>query len=360
MVGFFSRLFPLFLISFLAVASLSELFQKAKEEFKLGSYTQALETLNALDAQSQKPGSEKLRAALLPGLLFYRGASLASLGRKEEAREAFEVFLSYQPNAQLDPALYPRPVITALQSARESLAKRGTQPLEEGTLAAAYRAFPPPSGQPPEDTGEDWADGPVRWLLTPEERRDYSRLSDPVSRSEFITTLWKARDPKPETPENEFRDEFEKRTAFADSRFAQDEKRGSLTDRGMVFILLGPPTYSGKKALQTGEDTADASGLSRFSPAEVKVAGQSGGSNSDRAARIDHVTGPGSKVLDASSNWIEVWHYQRANLPKEIPYQEVVFEFVTKQGYGKNVLQRDPTVLTSLDRAKAAMRRGSV
>ena len=40
-------------------------------------------------------------------------------------------------------------------------------------------------------------------------------MFDPVSRSEFVTAFWKARDPRPETVENEFREEFEKRVAFA-------------------------------------------------------------------------------------------------------------------------------------------------
>jgi hypothetical protein len=38
----------------------------------------------------------------------------------------------------------------------------------------------------------------------------------------FYTLFWKAHDPKPETPENEFREEFERRVAFADLRFNQD------------------------------------------------------------------------------------------------------------------------------------------
>lgn len=354
-----SRLLPLLLGSLLAVASLPELFQKAKQEFKLGSYGTALATLDRLDAESSKQGFEKDREALLPGLLFYRGASLAALGRQREAQEAFEGFLALKPDVQLDPAMYPKPVVAAMESARKAVAKRQRDPQEAGMLATAYRAFVPPGGHADESAREEWSEGPIRWLLMPQERHAYSGLGDPVSRSEFIANFWEARDANPETPENELREVFDKRVAFADARFAQDEVRGSLTDRGMVFILMGSPTYSGRKLLQTGDDVADASGLSRYSPAEIKAAGRSGGGNSTaRLAQIEKVTGPGSKILEASSNWIEVWHYLRANLPKEIPNQELVFDFVTKQGYGKNVLQRDPTALTSLDRAKAAIRRG--
>jgi GWxTD domain-containing protein len=209
-----------------------------------------------------------------------------------------------------------------------------------------------------ETPGEEWADGPVRNLLNAEERHAFARLSDPVSRSEFVTNFWKSRDASPETPANEFREEFAKRAAFADANFAQDEVRGSLTDRGMVFILLGPPSYSGRKPLMTGDDVADSSGLSRYGRAEITGAAKGGKTNTDRVARIDRVSGPGTKVQDAASNWIEVWHYLRKNLPREIPDQELALEFVTKVGYGKNVLQRESRALNALDRAKAIARRG--
>ena len=68
------------------------------------------------------------------------------------------------------------------------------------------------------------------------------------------------------------------------------------------------------------------------------------------------VTGPGSTVNEAASNWREVWHYRREHLPREVPYLQVDFDFVTKQGYGENVLQRETQVLDTLERAKSKMR----
>jgi hypothetical protein len=59
---------------------------------------------------------------------------------------------------------------------------------------------------------------------------------------------------------------------------------------------------------------------------------------------------------DAASNWREVWHYRREHLPREVPYLQVDFDFVTKQGYGENVLQRETQVLDTLERAKAKLR----
>ena len=71
---------------------------KAKEQFKLGNYKEALATVETLDAESAKPGMEQERQKILPGLLFYKGASLAALGRADEAEAVFESFLAYQPN----------------------------------------------------------------------------------------------------------------------------------------------------------------------------------------------------------------------------------------------------------------------
>jgi GWxTD domain-containing protein len=110
--------------------------------------------------------------------------------------------------------------------------------------------------------------------LTKEEKRDWNVLSDPVSRSEFVTKFWAARDPKPETPDNEFRQEFEKRVAFADKYLVQEEVRGSLTDRGMVFLLLGPPTYIGRKPLATGDDPSDSQGMSSVGAHDAAFCGQ--------------------------------------------------------------------------------------
>jgi GWxTD domain-containing protein len=350
----------LFVALFTFAATLPELFMKAKEQFKIGNYTQALATIETLDAESAKPGQEQERQKILPGLLFYKGASLAALGRAEEAEAVFESFLSYQPNAKLDPALYPPKVIAALEAARKAAEPpSASQPAQTGVIAAAYRAFQPSESKPDEELGEDWSQGPARYILSSSEREDFQRLSDPLARSEFIAVFWKAHDPKPETSENEYREEFERRVTFADTRFNQDETRGSLTDRGMVFILLGPPTYNGRKPLTVSDDagSAESSGQSRYGRTEQSMATH-GSSGNSKSARISEVSGDGATVSRSASNWIETWHYLRADLPKNVPYQELAPQFVTKEGYGKNVLQREPTVLTALERAKKLARTG--
>jgi GWxTD domain-containing protein len=352
-------LFSILFAFSLPAADLPKLLQKAKDQFRLAAFSDALATLDELEAASQGEGHENDRTALAPVLEFYRGVSLASLDRKEEAREHFEAFLAFQPTAALDPAVYSKKVIAALEDARRTLAANKELPAQTGSLAMAYRAFASPRHEEQVSLGEEWADGPVRFLMTPEERHAFSRLAGPVSRSEYVTAFWKKRDPKPETPENEFRDEFEKRVAFADSRFTQGETAGSLTDRGMVFILLGPPTYAGQKPLTSGEDTNDKAVLFTYRPSDVRFASLPAGTTAEHARRVDKVTGPGTSVNEAAKNWREVWHYRRELLPKGIPYHQVDFDFVTKEGYGENVLQRDTQVLDTLEKAKAQLRQSA-
>jgi GWxTD domain-containing protein len=338
--------------SALPAASLPQLFQKAKEQFRLANYANALATLAQVEKEGEEPENQAYRSSLRPGLAFYRGACQAMLGRDQEARDQFEILLASSPNVSLDPGVFPKKVIALLEETRRQVRRPREETPEESSVAAAYRAFRSVEVREP-PLAEDWAEGPVRYLLTPEERGFFSQLSDPVSRSEFVTAFWKARDPRPETPENEFREEYERRVAFADTHFTQNEVRGSLTDRGMVFVLLGPPTYVGRRPIKTGEDTGDPSGMARFTRNDLTLAEKMMGSGTAATnVAIDGMTGPSNLMPDAVARWREVWHYRREVLPKDAPYQQVDFEFITRTGYGANVLQREAAVLNTLDAAR--------
>jgi GWxTD domain-containing protein len=335
------------------------LFLKAKEQFRLAQYDAALSTLDQLAAEAEKPGNESNRASLPAALAFYRGACDAALGRTDEAREKFETFLTYQPNASLDPSAFPPKVIAVLEDVRKSMRTGAQQPAETGSLATSFRAYSAPVEKGAEEAGEDWAEGPAGYLLTNDQKRDYERLSDPASRSEFIAAFWKDRDSRPETPENETRIEFERRVAFADSKFAQDETRGSVTDRGMVFVLLGPPTWIGRKPLAVGEDAADPKGMSMYSDLDLRNALKN--TSGAASARIyDKMTSVGTRLPDSDGNYREVWHYRRELLPASLSFHQVDFEFITRKGYGHNVWQREGRTLTTLETARAALRTGTL
>lgn len=88
-----------------------------------------------------------------------------------------------------------------------------------------------------------WAQGPVRWLLLPRERKQFRRLSSNPERIAFIEEFWRRRDPTPREPGNPFAQLFFERVAAADRLYGEGETPGSLTARGRALILLGSPTF---------------------------------------------------------------------------------------------------------------------
>src|SRR5438046_1949311 len=60
---------------------------------------------------------------------------------------------------------------------------------------------------------------------------------------------------------------------------------------------------------------------------------------------------------DYSRGSRESWIYRRDRLPKGIAFQEVKISFITKQGYGSGVLQKDPQPMQALGLAADAARR---
>lgn len=83
----------------------------------------------------------------------------------------------------------------------------------------------------------------ARHFLTSNEERVFRRLATPELRQDFIRAFWKIRDPDPATEENEFRDELEKRFEFVNGHFLEANRDGWNTDRGMIYLVLGPSDY---------------------------------------------------------------------------------------------------------------------
>ena len=81
----------------------------------------------------------------------------------------------------------------------------------------------------------------ARLIMTKEEAKIFNHLPDAESRKEFIADFWLKRDPDPDTPDNEFRREFEARVSFVNKRFNKEGGPGINTDRGRVYIFMGPP-----------------------------------------------------------------------------------------------------------------------
>src|SRR5579859_6079274 len=82
-----------------------------------------------------------------------------------------------------------------------------------------------------------WAKGPVQYLMTPDEVRQWNALQTDAEADAFIAHFWERRDPRA-------REVFEGRVATADKTFSNGRMKGSMTDRGRIFIVFGPPTHA--------------------------------------------------------------------------------------------------------------------
>ena len=337
-----------------AAQSLPDLFQQMKSEVNARSWDAALRTMATLQTEAAKPGNEATREKLQAPIAFYRGVCEANLGQSDEAVADFTTFLKMQPNATIDSAVHSREVVAAFDAARRKLADRGP------SLAEAYASFAASADATVADPADKfWADGPVRWILTDQEKREWAGLTDPNIRVAFVERFWAERAALPGAGSRSYRQEFERRVAFADTYLAHDgAERGSLTDRGMVFILLGPPRTASRKALRSGEDASEPSGMSRVETQEAKLAMKSGtgnrtGGTGGPVTSWVRYQGPEHRALSTDDEFLEIWEYGLEQLPRGLPYPKVDVHYVTRRGAGKNVLQPSTASRHAIGAAKA-------
>jgi GWxTD domain-containing protein len=89
-------------------------------------------------------------------------------------------------------------------------------------------------------TYKKWLDEDVIYIITTEERQAFMQLSNDEERDNFIEAFWQRRDPTPDTPENEYKEEHYQRIAYANEHFAAGVP-GWRTDRGRIYISYGKP-----------------------------------------------------------------------------------------------------------------------
>ena len=85
-----------------------------------------------------------------------------------------------------------------------------------------------------------WLDNDVSYIITKDEKRAFMALTTDEERENFIENFWRRRDPDPDTEENEYREEYYERIAYANEKFASGIP-GWKTDRGRIYIQWGKP-----------------------------------------------------------------------------------------------------------------------
>ena len=91
-----------------------------------------------------------------------------------------------------------------------------------------------------ESAYKKWISDEVPYIITNEERQAWKKLTTDEEREQFIESFWERRNPNPGSPENEFKEEYYRRIAYANEHYASGIP-GWKTDRGRIYIMYGPP-----------------------------------------------------------------------------------------------------------------------
>src|SRR5678815_1062555 len=85
-----------------------------------------------------------------------------------------------------------------------------------------------------------WPDEVVPYIIDPEEERAFKGLKTDEERENFIEQFWLRRDYTPDTPDNEYKDDYFRRIQLANERYTSGIP-GWRTDRGRILIMHGEP-----------------------------------------------------------------------------------------------------------------------
>ena len=92
----------------------------------------------------------------------------------------------------------------------------------------------------PDDVLKRWAAAEVPYIISDAERKAYAKLKTNEERENFITSFWRNRNPNPDSEENEYREAYYERIAYANEHFSSGIP-GWKTDRGRIYITWGKP-----------------------------------------------------------------------------------------------------------------------
>jgi len=130
----------------------------------------------------------------------------------------------------------------------------GLSALAMSFAAAVTVAQPPDKNKPAEEIStkvrnvkpelkeayKRWLNTDVAYIITKEEKRAFQALQTDEERENFIENFWRRRDPNPDTEENEYREEYYERIAYANQHYTSGIP-GWKTDRGRIYIAWGKP-----------------------------------------------------------------------------------------------------------------------
>ena len=247
-------------------------------------------------------------------LHFYAAVAEVGLRHDDEARVHLEEAFRLSPGMRaVDLTRYDKRFATLFNRVRSELA-------DTSAFDALYPGFTATIA-PRSKASADFREGPALEILgSSQEKREWRDVISPEERERFVSAFWAARDTDDDPEVNRSRETFARRVAFADGAFpGTGADTGALSDRGRVFVLLGEPAFVRRRALNSGD------AIQSFSRGSIGI-----------------VVGT-----------IEHWYYTREQLPGDHTRRTIVFRFVTHQGIGEAVLQKDPVSMNALASARS-------
>jgi len=205
----------------LEAINLEELADDTRRLQELNS-SQAAPVLRDVDAMLRRLEELRLRMTLERS----KGAADAALLNDAEAKKAAA--------ALADSTRRMEELRISLQSAQPvDRLERFVQLAQQGAQRPPVPLVPKPYEPPLQEN--------VTYIITDEERAAWRRLQTDEERKQFVVQFWLRRDPTPETPANEFKDEIDRRVRYANEHFGFSGTPGWQTDRGRMYIRFGPP-----------------------------------------------------------------------------------------------------------------------
>jgi GWxTD domain-containing protein len=125
---------------------------------------------------------------------------------------------------------------------------------------------------------KNWMEKEVGAIITAQEKATFQEINKD-DRKLFKDLFWMRRDFNPMTSENEFQKNFAARIKAADENFKGRAQKGSESDPGQIFLLLGPPSRQERGSRESSGGGATDSPASQTAGADPGTGEEPGGAS---------------------------------------------------------------------------------